>query len=362
MLPESSHRRSTPARADAVDSDGWAAEQLRACATQSVPIGWLKLDGSPRAGGEDPDHVRALADVGDRTPPIVVHGPTGRVIDGLHRVRAALLNDQSTITAHIYEGTEQDAFVLAVKLNTAHGLPLPRADRRAAADRIMASHPEWSNRLVAGMTGLAATTVAAVRKRSTGFHAQSDTRVGLDGRSRPVDSTAGRLRAQEFIIKRPHASLREIAREVGIAPSTAHDVRRRLAAGLDPLPGRQRRRGADADPPPAGSWAPEPRPTGPADITTALTALMRDPSIRLSDSGRFLLRWLRINQAGMADRERILQTVPGHCADIVAMLARSYAGMWAAIAARLDEDHRRSWTPPAPRRHEDGPDGQHRCS
>lgn len=321
-----------------IEPDTWASDQLADCVVQPVPIGTLKLETSPRSGGQDPDHVRALAEVRDSLPPIVVHGPTGRVIDGLHRVRAALLNGARNIDAYVYQGSERDAFVLAVKLNISHGLPLSRPDRAAAASRIVRSHPEWSNRMIATITGLAATTVAAVRKRSTAQDAQSDTRLGQDGRVRPINSAAGRLRARELIVQRPNASVRAIAREAGISPSTVHDVRQRLAAGRDPVPGRDRRRGEAARPAARpGSDRPERAQVRPAELSASLAGLMKDPSVRGSDSGRLLLRWLDMNRVGMAGWERIIEALPDHCTGIVARLARGYAGMWAELAARLDD-------------------------
>lgn len=38
--------------------------------------------------------------------------------------------------------------------NTHHGLPLTRADRKAAAQRILDIHPHWSDRAIAKVTGL----------------------------------------------------------------------------------------------------------------------------------------------------------------------------------------------------------------
>jgi transposase-like protein len=339
VLPIPTSLPSGSDRCDATDPDGWASEQLQGCSTEMLLIEELRLDGSPRSDGGDPEHVRALAEVAPDLPPIVVHGPTGRVIDGLHRLRAAQLNGQQEIRAHVHQGSERDAFVLAVKLNTSHGLPLSRADRTAAAERIIGTHPQWSNRMIAAMTGLGATTVAVVRKRVSGPGAQSDSRIGQDGRARPINSAAGRLRARELMAKWPNASVREIAREAGISPSTVHDVRQRLAEGRDPVPTRERRCDETSGPAPAPFSRPVPieRDTvESAELAAALAGLMRDPSIRLSDSGRFLLRWLDMNRAGMAGCQQIIQTVPEHCVDVVAQLARGYASMWADVAARLD--------------------------
>jgi hypothetical protein len=54
----------------------------------------LVLDMSPRQGGENDEHARALAEPEERLPPIVVHGPSMRVIDGIHRVRAAIIRGE----------------------------------------------------------------------------------------------------------------------------------------------------------------------------------------------------------------------------------------------------------------------------
>jgi hypothetical protein len=70
-----------------------------------------------------------------------------------------------------------------------HGLPLSLADRRAAVERIVTSHPALSDRAIARIAGVGADAVAAGRKRSTAAVAQLDGRVGRDGRVRPVTSS-----------------------------------------------------------------------------------------------------------------------------------------------------------------------------
>ncbi|WP_220378005.1 hypothetical protein [Streptomyces inhibens] len=47
------------------------------------------------------------------------------------------------IGVKFFDGSEKDAFVLAVESNVHHGLPLTLSDRTAAARRIVKSHPEW---------------------------------------------------------------------------------------------------------------------------------------------------------------------------------------------------------------------------
>ena len=124
-----------------------------------LSISSLLLDDSPRHGGENDEHIHVLAGSEEQLPPIVVHGPLMRVIDGRHRVRAVVLRGDDTIDAKVYHGTSDDAFVLAVRMNITHGLPLTRTERTTAALRIIGSHPQWSNRMITTATGLSAGTV-----------------------------------------------------------------------------------------------------------------------------------------------------------------------------------------------------------
>ncbi|MEV4258891.1 ParB N-terminal domain-containing protein, partial [Spirillospora sp. NPDC049652] len=142
-----------------------------------VAIGSLRPADSPRLRGEDREHVFRLVGVETPLPPILVHRPTMRVIDGMHRLRAAMLRGDTHIEAVYFDGTAAEAFARAVELNITHGLPLTIADRRAAAARILAAEPESSDRAVAARTGLSARTVAAVR-RSTAQLPHSNARVG----------------------------------------------------------------------------------------------------------------------------------------------------------------------------------------
>ena len=76
-----------------------------------------------------------------------------KVVDGMHRVLAARMRGDTRISARFFQGDEQDAFLLSIILNRRHGLPLTRADRAAAVERILRSHPEWSDRALAALAG-----------------------------------------------------------------------------------------------------------------------------------------------------------------------------------------------------------------
>lgn len=308
-----------------------------------VPITALRAGDSPRLAGENLGHVRALAASELQLPPIVVHRQTMRVIDGMHRLRAAALLALPEVEVRWFDGHPDDAFVLAVEANTAAGLPLSTADRQAAAARILTTHPTRSDRWIGIVTGLAATTVAAIRRCSTVPDGQSNSRVGRDGRVRPIDGTGGRLLAAELMRADPGRSLREIARAAGIAPSTALDVRNRLRVGTDPLPaGRTTTRRPDAD------HAPEPD----VDPFAVLGVLRNDPTLRFTESGRALLRWLGLHVVDDRATTAFLGDLPPHCAGAVAALARHNAEFWGRFGDRLAKLADDS-APPRPRARSD---------
>jgi hypothetical protein len=160
-----------------------------------------EFENSPRLSGENSEHTRRLAEVADPLPPIVVHRPTMRVIDGLHRVRAAQLRGEQTITVHFFVGDDDSAFLLAVEANMAHGLPLSLCERKAAAVRLIAMFPDRSDRSIAASAGISDKTVASLR--SSAENPRSNARIGVDGRSRPVDGADRRRRAARLLARQP---------------------------------------------------------------------------------------------------------------------------------------------------------------
>jgi hypothetical protein len=63
-------------------------------------------------------------------PPLLVDRRSMRVIDGMHRLMAALLKKRETIDVEFFDGSYADAFLLAVEANVAHGLPCRRLTGR----------------------------------------------------------------------------------------------------------------------------------------------------------------------------------------------------------------------------------------
>jgi ParB-like chromosome segregation protein Spo0J len=200
---------------------GWLAS------TDDVPvaISALIFAQSPRLVPEDLDHARVLAEV-DQLPPILVHAETMAVIDGRHRVLAARLQGETSIKARLFHGTEDEAFLLGVRANTTHGKPLSLAERLQAVSQILATRPDLSDRAVAGICGLSPHTVANRRRASS--TSDLGQRVGIDGRTRPLNSTMGRLQAAALILAFPKDSNRKIAREVGLSETTVRAVRHQI--------------------------------------------------------------------------------------------------------------------------------------
>jgi ParB-like nuclease domain len=291
-----------------------------------LPIRSVLVADSPRLDGANAEHTRMLASSGAKLPPIIVHCESMRIIDGTHRLGAALLRGEDTIEARLFDGSEHEAFLLAVRANITHGLPLSLRDRMAAAERIIGSHPTWSDGAIAEATGLGTRTVGGIRRRM-GAANGTGRRMGRDGRVRPLDNTKGRLRASEIVKSRPNASLREIARDAGVSPTTARDVRDRIRRGEDPVRSVRAQHRRSSGPTTT---------TTTTNVTTMLRSLKNDPLLRLTESGRTLLRWVTSRAIQPEERHRVADKVPPHSTYVVAALARHCADEWLQLAADLE--------------------------
>ncbi len=193
----------------------------------------LRLGRSPRLGGVNAEHVRTLVTTDGDWPPLLVTRHEGLIIDGVHRYEAAKLLHWKTIPCVRLEMTPAEAFVEAVRLNAAHGLPLTLKDRRHAAQVILASHGDWSDRRIAELCAISHTTVAGLRAEDacpTGSSGRMDARQGKDGRLRPVDRVQTHDRIVRAIEAEPEASLRRLAKIAQSSPETVRLVKKRLAS------------------------------------------------------------------------------------------------------------------------------------
>lgn len=253
-----------------------------------------------------------------------------RLIDGMHRLRAAQLRGETEIEARLFDGDEVSCFVLAVKCNVAHGLPLTLADRKIAADRIIRLYPQWSDRMVASITGIAPGTVSSVRalRNARAIHPsahddQLDARVGRDGRRRPQNSQYRRELAANFVRENPNATLRQIAEKAGISPETARSVREQVTA-MGRKPTSETREIAEAG-----------RPSAREKRRRALTFLRADPAFRSTESGRLLLRLLGFSELRERLNGDLTSQIAPHCLDAVAEAAAECSDAWRDFAAEI---------------------------
>jgi ParB-like chromosome segregation protein Spo0J len=258
-----------------------------------VPAHSLVLGESPRLSGIDDEHVARLAECEEHLPPIMVHRQTMQVIDGAHRLHAAIRTGHELVRVTYFDGGAAEAFMLSVELNVRHGLPLSLQERRAAAGRILAAGTDLSDRALAARTGLSDKTVAAIRRRSGAEIPHLDTRRGRDGRVYPVRATGGQRAGQERSAAGPGSS------------------------GLHGK--RAARRVRDRQ-----------------DTQAVLAQLRSDPSVRGREAGRDLLRWLHTHAIGIEDLPECEEAIPPHCAVLVAGLAQQVGDAWLELARRIE--------------------------
>ncbi|MEU5761273.1 hypothetical protein [Nocardia sp. NPDC047648] len=275
-----------------------------------------------------------------------------RVIDGEHRLLAAIARGHSTIAVRFFDGSAADAFALAVHANVVHGLALLTEERKAAALRLLDSHPHYSDRMIARISGLSHKTVGALRRRATGdrphLHGR---RVGIDGRVRRPGIAEGRRIARQLVEQNPKMSLRQLAAAADISTGTARDVRDRYLAEQD----CDSRSDADdagggtscipADPPDRSTRTKEKRPHAVAASSSdsaygvLLSKLRNDPALRFSEKGREFLRRLSDSVREVELIEHLLAETPQRWHSTIAELARVNAMKWGQLAARLETRH-----------------------
>lgn len=321
-----------------------------------VPLSSLAAAFHLRQAGADTAHVQLLADAASAAelPPILLQKSSLRIIDGIHRVAAAKLRGEWSISARLIDCTDQEAIILAVKTNALHGLPLSRADRLASGQRILADHPDWSDRAVAGITGLSAKTIASLRGTVTDESDGGFKRLGRDGKRRPVVTGEGRRRAEEYLSAHPDASLREVARATDVSIGTVHDVREKIRRGEDPGPASSRPSATPAGKAAAAGSAtgggrserlapalrslpgrPVPAGAAPSAWPAVQAKLSGDPALRYSENGRLFLRWMATHSMQADEWRAFIEAVPQRWLNEVSHVAASMSEQWQQFAEEL---------------------------
>ncbi len=330
-------------------SDRFDLRNFEKIPARDVPVNALSPGPHLRQGGTNSAHVQLLIDAANSSelPPILVQEDGWRLIDGAHRLEAAKLRGDHTIKARFLDCTDSEALVLAMKANTSHGLPLAKAERISGAKQVLTTHPDWSDRAIAGITGLSAKTISTLRSRSPGALDPGTKRVGRDGRQRPITASDGRRRAAEYISAHPNAPLRQVAKETEVSLGTVHDVSARLRHGVSPERNGHRTPGRLAIHPAsrtAATIAPSTTPTplrrknhtDPPPTSAGIAGkVANDPAIRYTDGGREFLRWMTLH-ASDPDRWRdFASTIPAHWHSVIAPIADSISKEWGQFADRL---------------------------
>jgi hypothetical protein len=71
-----------------------------------------------------------------------------------------------------------------------------------------------------------------------------------------------------------------------------------------------------------------------------LPILRRDPSLRFTEHGRLVLRWLEAHAVSSGEWSAVASGVPSHCRELVAEMARGCAEAWAQMAEALENENR----------------------
>ena len=135
-------------------------------------------------------YVAELAEcmtAGDKFPPITVvsDGSTNWLVDGAHRLDAAINSGQAILVKKI-PGNRKKAVELACGANRTHGLRRTNADKRNAVTLALKELGCLSDREIAKLCGVSNKFVGDVRRQVCTEHTSNTKRVGADGKDYPA--------------------------------------------------------------------------------------------------------------------------------------------------------------------------------
>lgn len=155
----------------------------------------------------DPGVVAQYAErmlAGDTFPPVQIFDVPGRgalLVDGHHRIEAALAIGRTTVAAAITRGSELEAFAATLAVNRAHGAARSHRDLRATIRRALL-HSEFRKRTDTWLAQLVGCSDKTVRTQREALEAVSeiprlDTLIGADGKGYP------RVKPRESVAAEP---------------------------------------------------------------------------------------------------------------------------------------------------------------
>ena len=276
-------------------------------------------------------HVAWFRRLNGNWPPILVSRNNYSLIDGYYRLVAAQQLGYTEVTAYLFDGPSDAAYLEALRRNMTRGLPLTLREREHAASCILEVHLDWSDRRIAELCLLAPSTISRLRSDvacPTVQNEQLDKREGKDDRHRPVDPAGARFRVREAVLANPGASLREIARLVECSPETVRTVRGQLAIA---------RQNASSE------------PSLPDDQEGRHSARSEtiDRALNATDDGAAFVTWFTATAVSNEDCFRHLTSVPLSRVYEIADEARRRANIWITFARDLE--NRTSSAPVKPR-------------
>jgi hypothetical protein len=132
------------------------------------------------------EYAEIMADDPDRFPPVDVFEVEGKLylVDGWHRLNAAMTAKLDTIKCRVFTGTMEQAWEFAWGANKTNGRRLTTKDKRHAIEVALQRHPEWASPRIAALIGCTHPTVEAYRKILQVEPPEG--RVGTDGKRRKV--------------------------------------------------------------------------------------------------------------------------------------------------------------------------------
>ncbi len=291
----------------------------------SVALAELSVSTSFREGGLNEEHVHRLVALAGHWPPVLVNRPDGLVIDGTHRVEAARILGLDRIEAWYFDGGPDDALIEFVRRNVHQGLPLTLRERKRAAEHVLSAHPEWSDRRIAELCAISPKTVGRLRGKTTArptegiLQLDAWTRIGRDNKWRPVHNGSVRSRVAEALKEHPGASLRSVAKSVGVSPETVRIVRMNMDATCAP--------DVAGEPPTMESTAQVPEKPVSWDQDLALVS---------SDDGEDFVAWFDRTTLTEDECWRFVDSVPLSRIYEIADEARRRSEVWVQFAKCLD--------------------------
>ena len=137
-----------------------------------LKLGKIRMDGGTQSreelSEEKIDEYAELMRDGIVFPDIVVvyDGTNYWLVDGFHRVNAAMSADLETINCDVRQGTQDDAIWMSSGVNATHGMPRTNADKKRAVELALrhAKSRGMSDRQLAEHCGVSGPTIARYRK------------------------------------------------------------------------------------------------------------------------------------------------------------------------------------------------------